>query len=212
MTLDVRVGKAENRGDHRGGIRRLFLNRKGVGGERVFLYPRDETVDTVAQRENQRDTDDTDASGKCGEEGSRLLRHQVRKGERERRQIRHGSVVRLCRRFCLLLLVRKRKAVRSDETVQQADGTRCVGNHDDKFVLGNLFEKLHNLDTRRRVESTGWLVRKDDVGVVYKGAGNRHTLHLSAGELVRLLRKLVAQAYILQRFAGTLPALGLRNA
>ena len=84
--------------------------------------------------------------------------------------------------------------------------------HDNQLILGDLFEQFHNLDTCFAVQSAGRFVRQEDIRVIDKGTGDSHTLHLTAGHLVRLLVELVAQTHLFEGFLSTFSALGLGHA
>ena len=79
-------------------------------------------------------------------------------------------------------------------------------DHDDQAIPGDLLEDLHDLNAGFCIQSTGRLVRQNDVRIVDQCPCDCHTLHLSAGHLTGLFGKLVAQPHIFQRFFGTLPA------
>ena len=85
-------------------------------------------------------------------------------------------------------------------------------DHDDQTVLGHLLEQLHNLHGGVGVQRAGRLVGQHDVRVVDQCASDSDALHLSAGQLVRLLVHVGAQPHLRQGTAGTLTALGPRNA
>ena len=71
-------------------------------------------------------------------------------------------------------------------------------DHDNELVLGYLLKYLHYLHTRVRVERTGRLVGEQNVGVVYQRSRYGDSLHLTAGHLVRLLCKLIAEPDLLK--------------
>ena len=75
-----------------------------------------------------------------------------------------------------------------------------MGDHDDETVFRHLFQKVHDLHGGLRVEGAGGLVREDDIGVVDKRSRDGDALHLTAGELVRLLVDLIAETDFLERF------------
>ena len=54
-------------------------------------------------------------------------------------------------------------------------------------VAVELGEQFHNFDTHLGIEVTGRLVGKNNRRIVDNGAGNRHTLLLAAGKLIRLV-------------------------
>ena len=78
--------------------------------------------------------------------------------------------------------------------------------------MRDLLQDVHDLDGGLGVERAGRLVGQQDLGVVDKGAGNGHALHLAAGHLVRALVELVAEADLLQRLRGAPAPFGLADA
>ena len=72
--------------------------------------------------------------------------------------------------------------------------------HYDQLGAGYLFEKLHYLHAGRAVESARRLVRQDYFGIVYDGARDRHSLHLTARKLVGKLFHLPFQPDDTQSF------------
>ena len=87
-----------------------------------------------------------------------------------------------------------------------------MGDHDHQPVLGNLLQKIHNLHTGFRVQSAGGFVGQQNIRVIHQGTGNGHSLHLTAGHLIGLFMKLIAQANGFQGNLGPLFALRGRNA
>ena len=75
-----------------------------------------------------------------------------------------------------------------------------------------LAENVHYLNAGLRVERTGRLVGKQDIGVVYESAGDSHALHLTAGHLIGLFRELVAESHLLKCLYRALAAFRLRHA
>ena len=80
--------------------------------------------------------------------------------------------------------------------------------HDDQTVACYLLEYLHYLNAGFGVKRSGRLVGKQNVGVVYQRAGDGDTLHLTAGHLVGLFVKLIAQSHTLKHCLGTATAFG----
>src|ERR1035437_5775280 len=77
---------------------------------------------------------------------------------------------------------------------------RGVGDQDDgaaRRVQGN--QHLEDLVARRTVEGAGGLVGEDEVGIGDQGAGDRHALLLTAGELVEPVFDTVRQPDALER-------------
>ena len=59
-----------------------------------------------------------------------------------------------------------------------------VGYHNDGFsALMHFAEKLHDFNTGRRIQISGWLVCEDDHGICHECTSDCGTLLLSAGEL-----------------------------
>ena len=114
----------------------------------------------------------------------------------------------------------ERRGVGDDLPVEQADGAGGVAfgqlgvvrDHDDELLVRDLLQDVHDLDGGLGVERAGRLVGQQDLGVVDKGAGNGHALHLATGHLVRALVELVAEADLLQRLRGAPAPFGLADA
>ena len=114
----------------------------------------------------------------------------------------------------------KRVGVGANHAVAQVDDARgilfrkfgVVGDHDHEAVLGHVLEQVHDLHGRVRIERAGRLVGQDDVRVVDQCAGDRHALHLAAGQLVRLFIDVFAESDLLQRLARTFATVGLADA
>ena len=83
-----------------------------------------------------------------------------------------------------------------------------MGHHHDQLLAGDLAEQIHHLDTGLGIERPGRLVGEQDVGVVHQRAGDRHPLHLSAGELIRALFDLIPEPHAHQRFGRAFAPLG----
>ena len=124
-------------------------------------------------------------------------------------------------RFCLSpFLDQERVGIRADLPVPELHDTgrillrqlRVVGNHNDKAVLRHLPEQIHDLYAGIAVQRPGRLIRQQDIRVVHQRPGDRHSLHLSAGHLVRLLVELVSKTNFLQRLHRPLPAFCLSDA
>ncbi|MPN11909.1 hypothetical protein SDC9_159218 [bioreactor metagenome] len=57
-----------------------------------------------------------------------------------------------------------------------------VGYHDDKLAgFGDVLDDVQHLVRRLRVQSSGRLIRNDDIRIVDQSAGDGHTLLLPAG-------------------------------
>ena len=85
-------------------------------------------------------------------------------------------------------------------------------DHDDEAVLRDLLEEIHDLHGGLGVECAGRFVGEQDLRVIDQGAGDCHTLHLTAGHLVRLLVDLVAEAHLFEHLLCALSALRLGDA
>ena len=212
-------------GEESGGVLRLLLNGQGVGGQGILLHQRYVGVDAVGQSQDQGDTNDTDRPSKGGHEGTALLGHEVVEGEMEGRPEGHGGLLALFHVGLAYdgLLGRggfKGHGIVGDASVAKfydAGGVflgqlGVMGDHDDQLVLGDLSEDLHDLHTGNGVQSARGLVGQKNIGVVDDGAGNGHTLHLTARHLVGLLVELIPQTYLFQCLGGPSAALGLGDA
>ena len=198
----------------------VFLDRQGIGRERLALHAVDERLYAARERQNERDADDADGAREGNEDRAGLLRHQVVKAQRQRRQERHGRPARAGRARGLRFVCRAGLGVIHDAAVQQADDAggialgqlRIVRDHDDKAVARDLLENFHDLHARLGVQRAGRLVRQQNVRVVDEGAGDGDALHLAAGHLVWPLVQLIAEADLLQHGNGAGTALLAGNA
>ena len=77
-----------------------------------------------------------------------------------------------------------------------------MGDHDHKTILGHFLQNLHDLHAGLRVQSAGWFVSQNDVGVVDQRTGDGHTLHLTAGHFAGALLQLIAKPHGFQCFRG----------
>ena len=84
---------------------------------------------------------------------------------------------------------------------------RVMGDHDHQPVIRHLLQQLHDLDTGLAVQGSGWFVRQQNIRVIDQRPSDRHSLHLSAGHLVRLFMQLVSKPHLFQRLRCPLPAL-----
>ncbi len=83
---------------------------------------------------------------------------------------------------------------------------RIMGNHNDEAVLCYFFQKIHDLNARFRIQCTGWLVSKKDIGVVDQRPCDGYPLHLATGHLVWPLVELIFKPNLLQSsFSPPLP-------
>lgn len=91
----------------------------------------------------------------------------------------------------------------NDVTV--AYGGQAVGNHNHGTALGDGFDVFHDDVLRFIVERTGRFIEDDDARVSDKGAGNGHTLALTAGEQTAAFTDecIVAMGHLVDEFAGT---------
>lgn len=86
---------------------------------------------------------------------------------------------------------------------------RIVRDHYHKPVGGYLLQYLHDLNACPGVKRTRRLVGKEYFRVIYDRAGNSHPLHLTAGQLIRLFKHLIAESdagkRLLRTFSSFLP-------
>ena len=87
-----------------------------------------------------------------------------------------------------------------------------VRDHDDEFVLRDLFEDLHDLHAGHGVKRARRFVGKQDIGIVDQRPRDGHALHLPARHLVGLFADLIAQPHLLQGGDGAGAALLAGNA
>ena len=57
---------------------------------------------------------------------------------------------------------------------------RVMRNHDNKAVLGNFLQKIHDLDACFRVQRSGRFIRQQDVRIIDQSTRDRNSLHLAA--------------------------------
>ena len=197
--------------EHPGHVHGVCLDRQRVGRERLLLHGVDVGLKAVRERQNERDADDADRAGECGEQGAGLFRHKVVQRQAHGRCKAHGRVLLdLDRHGCGRLGFRAGVIVADDPAVEQAHGARgvfrrqlrVVRDHDDELIFCDLLQQIHDLHARLTVERTGRFVGEQNVGVVDDGARDGHALHLAAGHLVRRFVELVAQADLFQRLDG----------
>ena len=178
---------------HGGVILALLKNGQRIGGQRVLLYKGNVGINAVGERQNQCNTDDTNTAREGGHEGAPLFGHQIVEGEGERRDKGHRGALALldgalANRFLAPKRCLKGQGIIDHTAVAQLDDASGVSlrqlgivrDHDDQLILGDLLEDLHDLHAGGRVQRTGGLVGKENIGVVDDGAGNGHTLHLTA--------------------------------
>ena len=79
-------------------------------------------------------------------------------------------------------------------------------DHGDAFV-GQGFDNLQHFIHFFRIQRRGGLIEQHDLRTHHQGAGDRHPLLLSAGELVRILPGVLQHAHFVQQFAGVLAEL-----
>ena len=80
---------AHHRTDHAGHVHALSFDGQRIARERILLHAVDVGLDAVAQRQNERDADDTNAAGEGRQKCPSLFRHQVVERERQRRAKAH---------------------------------------------------------------------------------------------------------------------------
>ena len=202
---------------HSAHINGLGFQRQRIAGKGVFFHIGNVVVDAGGQAQNQRNADDADGAGKGGKDGAALFGHQVAQREGKCGQRGHGSVTTLAAGNNFHIGVIVRIGVAHNIAVQQADGAggigfcqfRIVGDHNHQTILGDLLQQLHNLHRGLRVQCAGGFVCQQDLRVVDQGAGDGHALHLTAGHLVGLFVKLIAQTHLFQGFYGAAATLCL---
>ena len=90
-----------------------------------------------------------------------------------------------------------------DNLVRLVGDAAFVGDdHDGHPRLVQLLQNLHHLYGGLAVQGAGWLVGKDDLGPGDEGAGDCHTLLLSAGHLVGHVVRPLSQPEAVQVFQG----------
>src|SRR3974390_35629 len=78
-----------------------------------------------------------------------------------------------------------------------------VGNEDDGVALAvKIFKQVHDFFACLGVKVPGWLVRKNDRGVIHQSAGDSDALALAAGEFVGLVMHPGRQVDALQSKLG----------
>ena len=192
---------------------RIDSQRVAVHG--LFLDLVDVILESGGERQDQRDTDDTDGPRKGGQESPSLLGHKVVQAQPEGGRKAHGSLSEVLVNCGLLAVdlqgigvIRDLPVLKTDNAVGVLLGEfRVVGDHDDQAVVGHFLEKVHDLNRCLGVQSSGGLVGQEDLGIVYQGARDGYALHLSAGHLVGLLVGLLPEADFFQGVQSHLPAL-----
>ena len=81
-----------------------------------------------------------------------------------------------------------------------------VCDHNYQAVFCYLLQKLHNLNAGFGIQCACRLVSEKNIRVVHQRTGNCHTLHLTAGHLIRLFMKLIAKTNFLQCLFRSLAA------
>lgn len=71
-------------------------------------------------------------------------------------------------------------------------------HYDRRSLLIQLGEQLHNLGTVLGIQVTGWLIGQDNLRVGNYRTGDRHTLLLTSGELLREVSRTVADIHSFQ--------------
>ena len=82
-----------------------------------------------------------------------------------------------------------------------------VRDHDDEPLARDLFDELHDLHARLRIERARGFVRKEDIGIIDERARNGDALHLPARELIGFFVELIAQTDARKRLGGAAAAL-----
>ena len=83
--------------------------------------------------------------------------------------------------------------------------------HNDQPVSCHLPQQIHYLYACIAVQSAGGLIRQQDIRIIDQSAGNRHSLHLSSGHLVRLFMNLIAKPHLIERLFRPSAPLGLSD-
>ena len=180
------AGKVGNQATH---IHAFLLYCDGISRKRFFLHSVDISLNAVGKRQNQRNSNDSDASCERGHHRPALLCHKIIQRQGQGCPKRHGgfaglsgSCVTPTRSFFLFGSFGFRfhsghigrvvsfigGAVAHHAAIQHADNAcgipfgqlRVVRHHDNQFVLGNLLEKLHNLHAGFGIQRAGRLVRQ----------------------------------------------------
>ena len=86
-----------------------------------------------------------------------------------------------------------------------------MGYHNDQPVSRHFPQQIHYLYACIAVQGAGRLICQQNVRIINQGTGNRHSLHLSAGHLIRLLVYLIAKPYFIESLFCPSAALGLSD-
>ena len=209
-------------GHHGGEIHTGGQDLHRVLRKRLPLHRGDIVIDAGGERQDQRNADDTDGTGKAGQQGAGLLGAQIVEAQRQRGEDGHGGAAHIpvLRGRLNRLIHLKGHGIRLDHTVLQVDDTggillrqlRVMGHHDHQAVFGHLLEQLHDLNTGLTVQRTGGLVGQQNIRVIHQRPGDGHPLHLAAGHLTGLFVALMSQSHLLQRSLGPAAALRLGHA
>ena len=213
-------------------IDRSHRNFQRIARQHIVFHIRDITAHACRNGKYHRDADNSDTAGK--RDHSRTLDFGQEIFERKHKCHTDGHrrfflsaliglrliLLRRLRRLGDFVLLGIRHSVADDFAVQKADYARgillgkfgIVRDHYDEPVFGNLFQKLHYLNARDRIERARRFVRENYFGVVYKRAGYRHPLRLTARKLVRLIVYPVFQPDFFKRFFGASAPLFLAHA
>ena len=196
----------------------------------------------VRERQHQAHADDADAARDAGDRRAPLFGEQVAPRKQKRRPERHAGLVfllfalfaaficgrrrsgifgsRFPFRFRIFSALRKRRRIADDQAVFEFHDARgvhfgefgVVRDHDDQPLARDLFDQIHDLNARFRIQCARRLVGKQYFGVVDECARDGHALHLPARKLVGLFVQFSAQTYALQCLRGALSALLRRYA
>ena len=211
----LRNGCAEGR-KHGTHIRCFRLNGQRVIGQGICLNFINVLLEAGGQCHDQGNADDADGTGKGCQQGSGLLGTQIVKAQGHGCPDRHGGFAHIlmlrCSQFRRIQFIGI--GVANDLTILHPDDPvgivlrqlRIVGNHDHQPVPGHFLQKLHDLHAGFRIQRAGGFIRQQNVRVIDQRTGNGHPLHLSAGHLIRLFMKLIAQSHILQSLGGSSPS------
>ena len=232
------AGHTRNDG-HRGvGVDRTARDLYRIAGQHRRLKVGDIAREAVGDRQHQRHAYDAYTACDRGHDRPSFFCHKVAEGQLDRGQETHTRALEpllflLDRQLLVgrggsdLLALRlgvlfgsERIAVADDLAVFEPDDARrisvrklgVVRDHDDEPRLGDLFEKVHDLDAGRAVERAGRLVGKNDLGVVDQRTRDRNALHLTAGKLIGQLLDLLGKPDLCESFSRTPVALGAADA
>lgn len=71
-------------------------------------------------------------------------------------------------------------------------------NHHGHTIRSKLLHYLEHLSNHLRIQSTGWLIKKHNIGIHGQSAGDGNTLLLTAGQLIRISICFLQQSHTAQ--------------